>query len=495
MLAHTNQTTCLKHQTAVTQSSSAGFYTPSQSYIFPSPALLKPTTTPIRQSLNAFSSILKHPSDFLLPEIPTRPPPLQPTVTMRLSVSQRFDQFGSVSIHEIQRVIELDAGSGRSTPSSLTVSRDEFLAVESRMAIIILCMNEEFKTIESVFSGVPHDCLIILVSNSDRGRFDRYATEVQILRNYCRAADRNAIAIHQKDPGAAKAFAAAGAPSLVAPDGLVHNGKGEGMLMGMALAALVGREYLGFVDADNYIPGSVLEYCKSYAAGLHLADSDDAMVRVSWSSKPKARDGRLMFDRKGRSSRVVNEWLNGLLQQFSGYGTESITTGNAGEHAMTVSLAKKLRMASGFAVEPYEYLFLLERMGDQADFEPEKPHSDSGMESDAESDIIAAAMAPTPRDSSQVHIYQIETRNPHLHDNKGDEHVSDMRAQALNMLYHSPLAPPSMKKSLLQWMQDEKVLDEGELPPRERVYPALEDLDMDCLSVHLSEEAQTFKKI
>ncbi|KAL2877481.1 hypothetical protein SGCOL_007225 [Colletotrichum sp. CLE4] len=448
---------------------------------------------------------------------------------MRLTRPSRFERLGSIQINELQRVIELDAGSGRSTSSSLTVSRDDFLAIESRMAIVVLCMNEEFRTIESVFSGIPHDCLIVLVSNSNRtgGYNDRYETEVNILQTFCREADRFAIAVHQKDSCLADAFAAAGAPELVsADDGLVHSGKGEGMLVGMAVAALMEREYVGFVDADNYIPGSINEYCKSYAAGFHLsrATAEHAMVRVSWSSKPKERNGRLMFDRRERSSRVVNEWLNNLLQEFSGYGTDCITTGNAGEHAMTMSLALKLRMASGFAVEPYEYLYLLEQMGDldhhhhhhnkfNNKFKNNNNNSShhqrldddgSDMLSDASTPISpsspsrmsqllsppASPMSLSGRSSSRssngsrqlahasVQIHQIETRNPHLHDNKGDEHVSDMRAQALHMLYHSPMTPAPMKAALRKWMEDEGVLAVGGEVPRERVYPALGELDM-----------------
>ena len=44
-------------------------------------------------------------------------------------------------------------------------------------------------------------------------------------------------------------------PELIDDDGLVRAGKGEAMLVGMALAALTGRRYVGYVDADNYVPG------------------------------------------------------------------------------------------------------------------------------------------------------------------------------------------------------------------------------------------------
>ncbi|KAI1841921.1 hypothetical protein JX265_013068 [Neoarthrinium moseri] len=387
---------------------------------------------------------------------------------MRLSTSSNFDQFGSVQIHELQRVIELDAGSGRCTSSSSVVSRTALLAIESQMVIVVLCKNEHKRTIEGVLSGIPHDCLVILVSNSDRNPVDRFQTEKQFLESFCKEADRTAIAIHQKDPGAAKAFLSAGAPDLVAEDGLIHDGKGEGMFLGMALAALTGRQYIGFIDADNYIPGSVHEYCKAYAAGFHLAKTPNAMIRLSWSSKPKQKNGRMVFECKGRSSKVVNHWLNSLLQDYSGYGTECITTGNAGEHAMTMSLGMRLRFASGFAIEPYQYIDLLENLSGMLD-NKEKKHS----------------RIP------QVHIHQIKTRNPHLHDNKGDDHVQHMLVQALSMIYHSTLTKEAMKQELWQCMHENGWLIHGQVPSQERIYPAIETLDLARLSGLLNRKAES----
>ena len=37
-----------------------------------------------------------------------------------------------------------------------------------------------------------------------------------------------------------------------------------------------------------------------------------------------------------------------------------IATGNAGEHAMSLELGLKLRLAGGFAVEPFEYVDALD---------------------------------------------------------------------------------------------------------------------------------------
>jgi Mannosyl-3-phosphoglycerate synthase (osmo_MPGsynth) len=44
---------------------------------------------------------------------------------------------------------------------------------------------------------------------------------------------------------------------------------------------------------------------------------------------------------------------------------------------------------------------------------------------------------------------QIETRNPHFHDNKGEEHVQGMRMQALNVVYHSPVTLPAVRQAII----------------------------------------------
>lgn len=143
--------------------------------------------------------------------------------------------------------------------------------------------------------------------------------------------------------------------------------------------------YIGFIDADNYVPGSVQEYCKAFSAGLALADAEDAMVRINWAAKPKVQDGRLEFKPSGRSSRIVNRWLNRLFREVgarvmgddvvredideddiyeaeSKRETDHLCTGNAGEHAMSISLALKLRLATGYAIEPFHFLDMFERL-------------------------------------------------------------------------------------------------------------------------------------
>jgi mannosyl-3-phosphoglycerate synthase len=396
---------------------------------------------------------------------------------MRLADSFRSERFGAVRIHELQRVIELDSGAladtGQSGVSagSRIVGPEALRAIETQMVIVVPCMNETRGVIEGVLSGIPHDCLIVVVSNSDRLPVDRYEIEAQTVEQFCRLAGRSAITVHQKDPGVAAAFKAAGMDELIGTDGLVRAGKGEAMLVGMALTAMTGRRYIGYVDADNFVPGAVHEYCKAYAAGLHVAGSPYSMVRISWHSKPKLRDGRLFFSRRGRSSEVTNSWLNRSVAEYSGFGTEVIATGNAGEHAMSLDLGLKLRLAGGFAVEPYEFVDLFEQFG--------------GVLESAHPDVMTNSVA----------VLQIETRNPHFHDNKGEDHVRGMRMQALNVLYHSEVTLPPVRQAILDFMVAQGALEIGQEPPRERVYPPVGTLALDLLYDALDAEAQSFRQL
>ncbi len=393
---------------------------------------------------------------------------------MRLERPHRTERFGAVRIHELQRVIELDSGNGDQAVdragASLRVPAAAIRRVEQDMVVVVPCMNETRKVIEGVLSGIPHGSLIILVSNSARQPVDRYEIEAQTVEQFCQLADRPAITVHQRDPGLAAAVKAAGSTELAGDDGVLRSGKGEAMYIGLAMAALTGRNYLGYIDADNFVPGAVNEYCKAYAAGLYLADSPYAMVRICWHSKPKLRDGRLFFSRRGRTSQLTNQFLNQLIGEYCGFGTEVVATGNSGEHAFSMALGTKLRLAGGFAVEPYEYLDLFEQFGGILD----SPY-------------------PDVMDRS-VSVTQIETRNPHFHDDKGDDHVQDMRLQALNVLYHSPVCLPSVREDILEFLVGQGVLEPGQEPPRERIYPPINTLALDRFCDVLLTEAHSLRQ-
>lgn len=241
------------------------------------------------------------------------------------------------------------------------------------------------------------------------------------------------------------------------------------------------------------------------------------MVRIKWNSKPKVKDGEIVFEKSGRSSRVVNHWMNRLLTTLD-HGcnqADMIQTGNAGEHAMSVDYALELRFATGYAVEPFQLIDTWERLASfmpvdvqcmdepcnsvaprysiQADDEESYNSSD---ESNAANSSPPSTL-PTPPSSrrpsfrtsppslhtaQKVRVLQIESRNPHFHDTgKGADHISKMQAEGLSTIYHSTITPPQLKSELREYMKANLlgvagVSEDGE-PTAPRTYPALRSLD------------------
>jgi mannosyl-3-phosphoglycerate synthase len=334
---------------------------------------------------------------------------------MRLELPKTVERIGAVRIGDLQKVFELDSGigdeaGGEDSRVIRAVSYRELHRIQRDMAIIIPVKGERLKLIEGVLCGVPHPCLTIVVSNSSRNKVDRFGIEKDAVYDFCKFVGKQVLIAHQKDPALAKAFAECGYKSILTPGGAVRDGKAEGMLIGTLLACLAGKKYVGFVDSDNYFPGAVEEYVREYAAGFSISRSDHAMVRIAWHSKPKIVESKLFFRKWGRSTVNTNKILNRLIGHHTGFETEIMKTGNAGEHALTMDLAMSLDYSAGYSIEPYHVVNLLEQYGGILDTPPRR-----------------SAM---PR----VEVFQIESRNPHLHEAGDESHIDRMQLQAMQVV-------------------------------------------------------------
>jgi mannosyl-3-phosphoglycerate synthase len=386
---------------------------------------------------------------------------------MRIEIPHETERLGAILIHSVQKVFELDAGLNRPTdkPDRTSVmqriSHEELDEIEKQMAIIVPMRNERIKLVEGVLCGIPNQCLTIILSNSSREPVDRFALEKAAFENFSRFVKKNIIVLHQKDPLLAEACRQAGYADLLDEStGLVKNGKAEGMILATLLTRLSGRQYIGFIDADNYFPGAVLEYIREYAAGFSMSQTPYTMTRISWHSKPKIIEDQLFFAKWGRTSRNTNRFLNALLAEYSGFETDIIKTGNAGEHAMTMKLAMLLDYSSGYSIEPYHYINLFERFGGQAGTE-----------------------LPQERVNQPVEIFQIESRNPHMHDvGKGDAHIERMTYAAMQVIYHSSACPKKLKKELLKEMRALNLLAKKEKPADVTYYPNLGGVNLDAFA-------------
>lgn len=476
---------------------------------------------------------------------------------MRLNISSQCTRIGTTTIHGVSQVIGLDARADqtddyelisdrRSSSEHILFSYKSLQEIEKQLAIIVPCMNEAVKVLEGVLQGIPHCCLIILVSNSDKAN---YSAERSLLETFCADTQRIGVIAHQKNTDLARAFRDAGLGALLV-DPIprkrlqIREGKGEALVIGVAIAKLYHKEFVGFVDADNLVPGAVHEYCKAFAAGIHIArqqsqyqhnlnhrkhtrtdrmtcehrpDRDPhIMVRLQWNSKPKIEEGKLVAKDFGRCSCVVNRWMNRLLNTLSGTDTEDdmIQTANAGEHAMSMDLAMELHFATGYAVEPYELIEVLERSvplvtrREREDYRSiiasgsrnrqRRGASQSGRLSRISS-LIPPERLPyasntnfrhpqTALFSRETHVIQVRTCNPHIHNfGKGEKHIEQMQLQGLNAICHSRLAPDDLKLELRQHMRQEicaTASAEMALEPP-RVYPHIKSMDFEVFQAIL----------
>lgn len=379
---------------------------------------------------------------------------------MRIELPKNVERFGAVRFADLQKVFELDCGIHNGSPPTsnhaiLQVPYKELCHIYENMAIVVPIRSERLKLVEGVLAGIPHPCMIIIVSNSPRTPVDRFAMEEDALRDFSTFAQKNTLIVHQKDPTVAKAFENADYPSVLNKEGLVRDGKAEGMIMATMLARIMGKKYIGFVDGDNYFPGSVEEYIREYAATFSNSRSEYSMARIAWHSKPKIVESKLFFRKWGRTSSTTNTLLNKLISHYTGFETEIIKTGNAGEHAMSMNLAMALDYSAGYSIEPYHIINMLEKFGG----------------------FIESPVPEIMKES--VEVYQIESRNPHLHDSGDKDHIDKMSYLALQVIYHSSICPDSLKKEIKRITVARKYHEPGKVPAKPKYFPLLATIDPD----------------
>jgi mannosyl-3-phosphoglycerate synthase len=378
---------------------------------------------------------------------------------MKLDLPRYTERFGATSLHGVQRVYELDSGFDDGSPVSesiVNIGNNQIVDIEGRMAIVIPTKGERLRLLEGVLSGIPHDCLTIIVSNSARQPVDRYKLEKEALQQFNRFVGRNAFILHQRDPVLSEVLRDVGYNSILGPDGMVRSGKAEGMVIGMLLAKMAGKEYVGFIDADNYVPGAVNEYVKIFASGIAMSQTPYAMIRISWIYKPKISETGLYFSKWGRVSEITNQHLNSLVSYYTGFETEVMRTGNSGEHCLSLKLAELLTYSSGYAIEPYEIVNVLEEFG---------------------------GIIPTVNQEAMdkgVEIMQVETRNPHFHEDKGEDHLKEMVVGSLGSIYHSKICPPKIREKILEALRSKNMLEEGQQqePPAPLKIEPFKDIDV-----------------
>jgi len=388
---------------------------------------------------------------------------------MRLLRPIALERFGAVSIYGIQKTYQIDTPSisvcGKFDNNQMYLLTHEKLEeILKQFAIVVSVKNERLKLVEGTLSAIPSNCYAIIVSNSSRAPVNRYKMEYDMVKQFCDFVPLDTIMVHQRDPGLSELMKKCGFEVILDKNGLIRNGKAEGMLLGVLLAWAKGKKYIGFVDSDNYVPGAVYEYIKNFAAGIAMAKSLYVNVRISWIYKPKYIEGEVYFKRLGRISKRGNYFLNLMISGYSGFETEIIRTANAGDHALTIELARLLQFSHGFSIEPYQLINMFEQ--------------------------FSGVLPPTNENvmSKGIEIYQIETRNPHFHEDKGENHINEMYRDLFSVIYHSPLCPEFVKNIVLDEYKEKGL---GKHPPKPIIYPALSEFDINIFRKHYKKKVKS----
>lgn len=391
---------------------------------------------------------------------------------MKIDFPRYSERVGAVSIHGVQRIYEIDSGKSKGFHSSHRTVRkfdyDEISNILHGLAIVIPVKNEKLKLLEGVLCGIPNECLVIIVSNSSRNPIDRFAMEAESIRQLVRFMDKRIVIVHQQDLGLAETLKKIGYNSILDREGIVRAGKAEGMIIGMLIAKMYHKDYVGFIDGDNYVPGAVNEYVKIFAAGFGMSSTPYCNVRLSWVFKPKVKNNSLQFSKWGRVSEVTNKSLNGLLASMTGFETDIIKTANAGEHALSMPLAERLHYSTGYSIETREFIDVFEKFGGLLPCEfPEV--MEKGIE-----------------------IFQIETRNPHFHEDKGAAHLNEMLEASLSSIQESRLCPGELRKNTLEQIKHLSQSKRSNYKGKQHIIEPFNTIDILEFEKILREKGSTF---
>lgn len=330
-------------------------------------------------------------------------------------------------------------------PGSLIDRLEGLGAFFARTAFVVTHKSESLETLLGVLWFLPLSSLVIVVTNCP-------PQDLHPLAEGLRRANReNLLLVHQKDERIASFFREQGVSNLLGDDGLVIDGKGEGMYIGAACAALRGDrgcEWVVFYDADNFVPSALLEYSLAMArlflaARLEGEARGQALfhnVRICWAAKPylNRREGDTT-QVLGRCSRVVSPLISAFFQATSGVNA-AILTSNAGEQGLTLRTAKALRFSSGYSVETFQLLDL-------------HAHGTSGGK-------------------SRVLLQQYQAQSAHFHQKGDEDHIRQMIAESVGCFALFANAIPRRFEQELLGVCAALAIS----PKQPRVYPPLEQL-------------------
>ncbi|MEM4428141.1 MAG: mannosyl-3-phosphoglycerate synthase, partial [Zestosphaera sp.] len=170
----------------------------------------------------------------------------------------KFETYGAVRIYDVTRTVSLYGIDFEKRHGAFGLTSENLTRIAESTAIVVPVKDEDPLVLEGVLRAVPLHSPLIVVSNSSTKPLDVYSNEVDIAKNIHQLSGRSVIVLHQKDPLIAELLKSEVPDLIDESEGLVRDGKGEGLLIGTLAAEGINSKYVGYVDSDIYIPGAVL---------------------------------------------------------------------------------------------------------------------------------------------------------------------------------------------------------------------------------------------
>jgi len=139
---------------------------------------------------------------------------------------------------------------------------------------------------------------------------------------------------------------------------------------------------------------------------------------------------------------------------------------------MSLKLAEILTYASGYAVEPQELISIFEGFGG-----------------------ILPTVHPTAAKHG-IEIFQTETRNPHLHEEKGGRHIMvEMLLPGLASIYHSPLCEKETKQLIIDELVQQNAIQPDEEPPKPSLIAPPHTINMKKFTSVMTEHMHSYSAL
>jgi mannosyl-3-phosphoglycerate synthase len=91
-----------------------------------------------------------------------------------------------------------------------------------------------------------------------------------------------------------------------------------------------------------------------------------------------------------------------------------------------------------------------------------------------------------------IEVMQVETRNPHFHEEKGDIHLKEMIDGSLGCIYHSKICHPKLREKIVEELRGKGVIEENQEPSVLQKINPFKDIDMLQFGKILHNKATSF---